>query len=97
VLSLPDSLRFRAAFNSELMGEVLGIFIHEVFASLRKRARDQGVSKDKCGSVTVVQRFGSAANLHLHFHAIVFDGVLPPLRVAVNKQDCRADDKSRRL
>lgn len=40
VLSLPYALRFRAAFDSELMGELLGIFIHEVFTSLRKRAKD---------------------------------------------------------
>jgi hypothetical protein len=75
VLSLPYALRFRAAFDSELMGELLGIFIREVFASLIRRAEDGGVLKGKCGSVTFVQRFGSALNCHLHFHSIVFDGV----------------------
>jgi hypothetical protein len=75
VLSLPYALRFRAAFDSALMGRLLGIFIHEVFKSLRKRAQDNGVPGGKCGSVTFVQRFGSAGNCHLHFHSIVLDGV----------------------
>lgn len=75
VLSLPYVLRFRAVFDFALMGELLSIFVREVFASLRKRARENGVLKGKCGSVTFVQRFGSAASCHLHFHAIVFDGV----------------------
>lgn len=75
VLSLPYSLRFRLAFDSGLMGEVLGIFIHEVFRSLRKRANDNGVPNGECASVTFVQRFGSALNLTPHFHSAVFDGV----------------------
>jgi hypothetical protein len=74
VLSLPYSLRFRVAFDSALLGEVLRIFIGEVFRSLRKRARENGVLRGQCGSVTGVQRFGSAAN-HIHFHAMVLDGV----------------------
>jgi hypothetical protein len=75
VLSLAYSLRYRVAFDSDLLAEVLGIFIREVFASLRKRARDNGIPEGRCGSVTFVQRFGSALNCHLHFHAVVFDGV----------------------
>jgi Putative transposase len=54
---------------------VLGIFVREVFRSLRRRASDNGVPKGECASVTFVQRFGSAANLTPHFHAMVLDGV----------------------
>jgi Putative transposase len=28
-----------------------------------------------CGSVTLIQRFGSAANLNIHLHCLVLDGV----------------------
>jgi hypothetical protein len=57
------------------MGEVLGIFVRAVYAWLRKQALENGIPKGKCGSVTFVQRFGSALNCHLHYHSIVFDGV----------------------
>jgi hypothetical protein len=63
VLSLPYSLRFRAAFDADLLTEVLAIFVHKVFGSLRRRARDYGIPNGKCGSVTFVHRFGSALNL----------------------------------
>jgi len=75
VLSLPYSLRFRAAFDSILMGEVLRIFVRAVFAWLRKQAQENGIPNGKCGSVTFVQRFGSALNLTPHFHTVVLDGV----------------------
>jgi hypothetical protein len=39
VLSLPYSLRFRAAFDSKLLGDVLAIFVREVFASTFRRER----------------------------------------------------------
>jgi hypothetical protein len=58
VLSLPYSLRFRVAFDADLLSKVLAIFIHEVFGSLRRRAREYGIPNGKCGSVTFVQRFG---------------------------------------
>ena len=37
--------------------------------------RRTGQPTGKGGSVTVIQRFGSALNLNLHFHALVLDGV----------------------
>jgi hypothetical protein len=75
VLSLPYSLRFRAAFDADLLTEVLAIFVHEVFGSLRRRARDYGIPNGKCGAVTFVHRFGSALNLIPHFNLISIDGV----------------------
>ena len=75
VLSLPYALRFRVAFDAGLLREVLAIFVHEVFGSLRRRAREYGIPNGKCGSVTFIQRFGSALNLTPHFHLIALDGV----------------------
>ena len=38
-------------------------------------ARKLGLGVGRCGGITVVQRFGSACELNVHFHTLVFDGV----------------------
>ncbi len=77
VLSLPFALRYRLAYDARLTSEVLNLFLRTLFASLRRRARNLwGVRRTQCGAVTFVQRFGSAAaNLNVHFHSLVLDGV----------------------
>ena len=66
VLSLPFKLRYRAAYDSKLMADILNIFIRSVFGGLRRRARESlGLKQSQCGAVTFVQRFGSSANLHV--------------------------------
>ena len=44
---------------------------------LRPRGARCGAARQNAqpGSVTFIQRFGSAINLHLHFHVIVLEGV----------------------
>jgi hypothetical protein len=46
-----------------------------VFRVLSDRARDQGVERGRGGGVVVIQRFGGALNLNVHFDALVLDGV----------------------
>jgi hypothetical protein len=76
VLTLPYPLRYRCAWNASLMSEVLRCFQRALFADQRRRAkRDFGISRGLCGSVTFIQRFGSALNLTPHFHTLVLDGV----------------------
>jgi hypothetical protein len=76
VLSLPFALRYRLAYDSKLLRDVLHIFTQAVFSSLRRRARDcSGIRKAKCGAVTFVQRFGGAININIHLHSLVIDGV----------------------
>jgi hypothetical protein len=76
VLSLPFALRYRLAYDAPLTSAVLGVFVRTVFASLRRRARQQwGVTHGQCGAVTFVQRFGDALNLNVHFHSLLLDGV----------------------
>ena len=76
VLSLPFKLRYRMAYDSEFLADILNIFVRAVFDELRRRARESsGLKQSQCGAVTFVQRFGSAVNLHAHFHAIVLDGI----------------------
>jgi hypothetical protein len=76
VLSLPFALRYRLAYDSRLVSDVLRIFMQVVFSSLRRRARKrEGIQKAQCGAVTFVQRFGGSLNLNIHLHSLVLDGV----------------------
>ena len=76
VLSLPFPLRYRLAYDRELMTPILGAWVRALSASLRRRARAAfGVTSAKCGAVTFVQRFGGALNLNVHFHTLALDGV----------------------
>ena len=50
-------------------------FTRAVFVFQRRRARKLGLRNPRCGAVTVVQKFGSAADLNTHFHTLVLDGV----------------------
>ena len=69
VLSLPFKLRYRMAYDSELMTDILNIFVRAVFSELSRRARELlGLKRSQCGAVTFVQRFNSALGLNIHFH-----------------------------
>ena len=74
VLSFPHPLRFLFASKPEVIGPVLGI-VHRVIAGWL--ADQAGVERDsaQCGAVTLIQRFGSALNLNVHFHMLWLDGV----------------------
>jgi ribosomal protein S27E len=79
VLSLPFWLRFRVAYDSVLCGQVLSLFIQAVQRWYRHTAKKiRGLASVKFahgGSVTCIQRFSSALDLNVHFHALVLDGV----------------------
>ncbi|MBC8451317.1 MAG: transposase, partial [Planctomycetes bacterium] len=51
------------------------IFLRAVFSLYRKRAAGEGILGGRTGAVNRIQRFGSALNLNVHFHALVLDGV----------------------
>jgi ribosomal protein S27E len=74
VLSFPFQLRFLFASRPELMGKVLGIVNRAIASHLIKKA---GLTQKmaQTGSVTLIQRFGSALNLNVHFHMLFLDGV----------------------
>jgi hypothetical protein len=82
VLSLPIvgaslagfALRYLLAIRPEVVTQVLGIVYRTISAHLIRKAgltRASGVT----GAVTLIQRFGSALNLNVHFHLLVLDGV----------------------
>ena len=74
VLSFPIPLRSLFAVHPELLAPVLQI-IHRVIATHLIRQAGVKRSEAATGAVTLIQRFGSAANLNLHLHALVLDGV----------------------
>lgn len=74
VLTVPFPLRFLFAAYPELMGKVLGIVTRAISTHLTRQA---GFTKREAptGAVTLIQRFGSALNLNIHFHMLFLDGV----------------------
>jgi hypothetical protein len=75
VLSPPHWLRYRLAYDHDRCIAVLAIFVRSLLGFYRKRAKSGGVCNGRTGSVTFIQRFGSAANLNVHLHVVVMDGV----------------------
>jgi hypothetical protein len=73
-LSFPIPLRILTAAHPELLTPLLRI-IHRVIAGyLFKQAGLRRATADT-GAVTLIQRLGSAANLNIHLHCLVLDGV----------------------
>ena len=75
VLSFPYKLRYLMAHDSKLTNKILSVFVRVIGSYLKARAKKSGVIKGVPGSVTFIQRFGSALNLNVHFHTIFADGV----------------------
>jgi hypothetical protein len=74
VLSVPFPLRFLFASQPAIMGKVLGIVYRTLATHLTKKA---GYTKATThpGVVTLIQRFGRALNVNIHFHMLFLDGV----------------------
>jgi ribosomal protein S27E len=74
VLTVSFPLRFLFAAYPEIMSKVLGIVTRTLSTHLAHQA---GFKKKDAhtGAVTLIQRFGSALNLNVHFHMLFLDGV----------------------
>ena len=60
------------------MGQVLRIVYRAIAIYLIKKSGPMlsiGQKQDQTGAVTLIQRFGSALNLNIHFHMLFLDGV----------------------
>ncbi len=69
----PDSpLRVLFAAHAELLTPVLRIVHRVITRFLLKQAAVKRCAADT-GAVTLIQRFGSAANLNIHLHCLVLD------------------------
>jgi hypothetical protein len=74
VLSFPIPLRLLLAAHPQLLLPVLGVVNRAISTFLIKPA---GLKRPEAqtGAVTLIQRFGSAANLNIHLHCLYLDGV----------------------
>ena len=79
ICSLPWGLRALLGYDSELCGEVLGAFVHELSRSLKWRAKKvhglSSMAQAATGSVAALQRVDSALRLNVHYHILALDGV----------------------
>jgi hypothetical protein len=73
-LSFPIPLRILLAAHPELLTPLLRIVHRVITRFLLKQAGLKRATADT-GAVTLIQRFGSAANLNIHLHCLVLDGV----------------------
>ena len=74
VISFPFPLRYLFAANPQAMGKVLGIIYRAISTHLIHKAGYR-LKDGATGAVTLIQRFGSALNLNIHFHILFLDGV----------------------
>jgi len=74
VISFPFPLRYLFAAHPQAMGKVLGIVYRAISTHLIHKAGLK-CKAGATGAVTLIQRFGSALNLNIHFHILFLDGV----------------------
>ena len=77
VVSVPIPLRYWMSSSKDLTATVHTIIRTTVAQYYVNQAVKRGVERQKVqpGSVTFVQRFGSAINLNRHFHCVFLEGV----------------------
>jgi hypothetical protein len=76
VLSVPYQLRYWLASNAKLQTRILQIVTRALDGYYKKKAKKQySITETVTGSVTLIQRFGSAINLNVHYHILLLDGV----------------------
>ena len=75
VLSFPYIHRFVLSSNKDLLRSSLGIYNRLITSFYIKIAKQFKLKNPKVGSITVIQRFGGALNLNVHFHGLFTDGV----------------------
>ena len=73
VLSVPFPLRWLFASAPEMLSKALFIVTRAISTWLVKKAGFTHKTA-KTGAVTLIQRFGSALNLNIHFHMLFLDG-----------------------
>lgn len=74
VLSLPFPLRWLFAGEPRVLSRALEVVTRAISTYLVKKAGFTHMTA-KTGAVTLIQRFGSALNLNIHFHMLFLDGV----------------------
>ncbi len=74
VVSFPIPLRHLFATQPQLLSPVLQV-IHRALSTFVIKHAGLTRAQAHTGAVTLIQRFGSAANLNIHLHCLLLDGV----------------------
>ena len=74
MVSFPIPLRHLLAAQPQLLSPVLQV-IHRALATFVIHQAGLTRAQAQTGAVTLIQRFGSAANLNIHLHGLLLDGV----------------------
>ena len=74
VLSFPIPLRFLWAAQPPLLTPVLRV-VNRTISTFLIQQTGLKRAEAQTGAVTLIQRFGSAANLNIHLHCLYLDGV----------------------
>ncbi len=77
VVSVPVPLRYWMAASQDLTATVHTIIRTTIGQYYVNQAVTRGVPRDKVhpGSVTFIQRFGSAINVNVHYHVVFLEGI----------------------
>ena len=75
VRSFPWPLRLLFARQPDTLSRCLAVIIRAIETDVIHRDGLTRASSARSGVVTLVQRFGSALNLHIHLHMLALDGV----------------------
>ncbi len=97
VVSVPVPLRYWMASSQDLTAQVHTIIRTTIGKYYVHQAVTRGVPRDQVqpGSVTFIQRFGSAINLNLHFHCVFLEGVyLDRTEAGLNPRFVKAEPPS---
>ena len=93
VLSMPIPLRLLLAAQPKLVTPVLQVVHRVITRHLLGQAGLKAEEADS-GAVTLIQRFGSAANLNIHLHCLVLDGVYRRSAEGAVRRSPRANRRS---
>lgn len=88
IVSDPAALSLFAS-HPHLLAPVLQI-IHRVISTFLIQQAGLKRTEADTGAVTLIQRFGSAANLNIHLHCLVLDGVYRTTEGVPSGVPCRA-------
>ena len=78
VLSFPWPLRMLFATRPVALTSCLDVVVRSIQTHLLRRAGLRRANGARTGVITLIQRHGSAANLNVHLHMLVLDGVYEP-------------------
>jgi hypothetical protein len=74
VLSFPWPLRMLFAARPDWLSRILGIVTRALSSGVLRRAELRRGDGAETGTITFIQRYGSALNLNVHLHLLVPDG-----------------------